>query len=465
MIRPLLRTRVTITSAARIRTPTTLNGNCGAAIRLQSSVATATATTPLHDATTIHPPSSLPTLVAASASSPPPRAARARPDKIVAAELSHLKSQISLLLSSGYPGLDSASKYYLQSSGKLFRPMVVFLMARATSVAPKVKGWEAACVSLEAKFNTPFAPKSIIADRNPDFTILSSRSMPANILGAAPGEPIAVLGTQRRLAEIVELIHTASLLHDDVVDHAETRRGMPSANVFSGNKLSVLAGDYMLGRASVFLARLRQPEVVELIAEVISELVKGELYQLTNTQADYGSQEYLSKSLDYYLEKTYLKTASLISKSCRAAAVLGGATEEVSHAAYTYGRHMGLAFQLIDDVLDYTGSSEELGKPVTADLELGLATAPVFYAWEEFPELGRMIARKFEQPGDAAKVYFRAQRGACIVANRRRRHGSWSTSPTEFSEHGNWHSHSATRRKKLSRSSPTPRRELGWRRS
>jgi hexaprenyl-diphosphate synthase len=335
---------------------------------------------------------------------PPP--GRVRPDKIVSTELNHLKSQISLLLSSGYPGLDSASKYYLQSSGKLFRPMVVFLMARATSVAPKVQGWEAACVSLESKFNNPIAPKSIIADKNPDLSLLSSRSLPANILGTAPGEAIAVLGTQRRLAEIVELIHTASLLHDDVVDHAETRRGMPSANVFSGNKLSVLAGDYMLGRASVFLARLRQPEVIELIAEVISELVKGELYQLTNTRTDYGSEEYLKKSLDYYLEKTYLKTASLISKSCRAAAVLGGATEPVANAAYVYGKHMGLAFQLIDDVLDYTGSSEELGKPATADLELGLATAPVFYAWEEFPELGPMIARKFEQPGDAARVCY-----------------------------------------------------------
>jgi len=368
--------------------------------RLQSSAAAAVATTIPIPEPDIPPAPGTPLRNA----SPTIPITRVRPDKIVSLELSHLKSQISLLLSSGYPGLDSASKYYLQSSGKLFRPMVVFLMARATSAAPKIKGWEASCVSLEAKFNKPIAPTSIIADRNPDLTILSSRSMPANILGTAPGEAIAVLGTQRRLAEIVELIHTASLLHDDVVDHAETRRGMPSANVFSGNKMSVLAGDYMLGRASVFLARLRQPEVIELIAEVISELVKGELYQLTNTRTDHGSAEYLSKSLEYYLEKTYLKTASLISKSCRAAAVLGGATEEVAHAAYVYGKHMGLAFQLIDDVLDYTGSSEELGKPATADLELGLATAPVFYAWEEFPELGPMIARKFEQEGDTAKV-------------------------------------------------------------
>jgi hexaprenyl-diphosphate synthase len=283
--------------------------------------------------------------------------------------------------------------------------MVVFLMSRATAVAPKVEGWESICAKFENTFNNPIAPPNIIADLNPDLSALSSRSMPASIPGR-PGEPIAVLGTQRRLAEIIELIHTASLLHDDVIDHAETRRGMPSANVYSGNKLSVLAGDYMLGRASIYLARLRQPEVTELIAEVISELVKGELFQLRNTSTDYRSAEYLSKSLDYYLEKTYLKTASLVSKSCRAAALLGGATEEVANAAYQYGRHMGLAFQLIDDVLDYTSTNEDIGKPANADLELGLATAPTFYAWEEFPELGPMIARQFSEKGDTAKVIF-----------------------------------------------------------
>ena len=326
------------------------------------------------------------------------------PGKVVELELDHLKSQIGLLLSSGYPGLDSASKYYLKSAGKLFRPMVLFLMARATSVAPKTPGWEAQCAELEKHFNKPLMPASILKDANPDLSMLSSRSMPASIPAAGSGAAVAVLGTQRRLAEIIELIHTASLLHDDVVDHADTRRGAPSANVFAGNKVSVLAGDYMLGRASVFLARLRQPEVTELIAEVISELVKGELYQLTNTRADAADAAYLQKSLDYYLEKTYLKTASLISKSCRAAALLGGATDDVAAAAYTYGKHMGLAFQLVDDVLDFTSSAEELGKPASADLELGLATAPVFYAWEEFPELGPMIARKFDQPGDAARV-------------------------------------------------------------
>lgn len=331
---------------------------------------------------------------------------KVNPEKIVAPELNHLKQQIQLLCSTNLPGLDITSKYYLQANGKLFRPMVVFLMSRATAVAPKKDGWKAVSSVLEKTFNNPVAPPEILKDFNPDFSTLSSKLMPVDILGG-PDQIVQVLGTQRRLAEIVELIHTATLLHDDVIDHAETRRGKPSANVFSGNKLSVLAGDYMLGRASVYLARLRNPEVIELLAEVIAELVKGELFQLQNTSTDYQSPEYLAESLNYYLEKTYLKSASLISKSCRAAAVLGGATNEICEAAYVYGKNLGLAFQLVDDVLDYTSSSEEIGKPASADLELGLATAPVFYAWEEYPELGPMIARQFAEPGDAAKVYSR----------------------------------------------------------
>lgn len=325
------------------------------------------------------------------------------PENIVAAELDHLKQQIQLLCSTNIPGLDTTSKYYLEANGKLFRPMVVFLMSRATAVAPKIDGWKSVTAKREKTFNNPLAPPGIIHDFNPDFSSLSSKTMPIDILGG-PDQIVQVLGTQRRLAEIVELVHAASLLHDDVIDHAETRRGKPSANIFSGNKLSILAGDYMLGRASMYLARLREPEVVELLAEVIAELVKGELFQLKNTDTDYRSPNYLQQSLDYYLEKTYLKTASLISKACRAAAILGGATDEISENAYIYGKHLGLAFQLVDDILDYTSSSEEIGKPASADLELGLATAPVFYAWEEYPELGPMIDRQFSEPGDVSKV-------------------------------------------------------------
>ena len=200
------------------------------------------------------------------------------------------------------------------------------------------------------------------------------------------------------------MIHTASLLHDDVIDNADSRRGRMSGNLAFGNKMAVLAGDFLFGRASVSLARLRDPEVVELLSTVIANLVEGEFMQLKNTSTDYTSPEFARQTMDYYLQKSYLKTASLISKSCRGSALLGGATREVADAAYNYGKGLGLAFQLVDDLLDFTVTEAELGKPAGADLKLGLATAPVIFALEQYRDLGLMIERQFDQPGDVEKV-------------------------------------------------------------
>lgn len=105
-------------------------------------------------------------------------------------------------------------------------------------------------------------------------------------------------------------------------------------------------------------------------------------------------------AFEYYLHKTYLKTASLMSKSCRAAAVLSGAQDDVIENCYSFGRNLGLCFQIVDDMLDYTSSDKAIGKPSQADLKLGLATAPILYAWKEEPALGELIGRKFSQPGD-----------------------------------------------------------------
>lgn len=162
------------------------------------------------------------------------------------------------------------------------------------------------------------------------------------------------------------MIHTASLLHDDVIDVSMTRRSQASANAEFGNKMAILAGDFLLARASVALARLRNVEVVELLATVISNLVEGEFMQLSNSgRASAAAAVPTASSKDnvlstdpddimvesesrfqYYLDKTYLKTASLIAKSSRAAAVLGGCSEEVNDLAYSYGRNIGLAFQV-----------------------------------------------------------------------------------------------------------------------
>jgi hexaprenyl-diphosphate synthase len=169
--------------------------------------------------------------------------------------------------------------------------------------------------------------------------------------------------------------------------------------------MAVLAGDFLLGRASVALARLRDPEVTELLATVIANLVEGEFMQLKNTARDEKNPLWTEDTVTYYLQKTYLKSASLISKSCRAAAVLGGSTPEVVEASYQYGKNLGMAFQLVDDMLDYTISSEELGKPGGADLELGLATAPLLFAWKDNQTLGKLVGRKFGEKGDAQKVH------------------------------------------------------------
>ena len=198
---------------------------------------------------------------------------------------------------------------------------------------------------------------------------------------------------QQRIAEITELIHVASLLHDDVIDNADKRRGLKALNSLFGNKVAILAGDFLLARASVSLAALRNSEVIALMSQVLEHLVAGEILQMTAGPDDAGS-------MDHYMRKTYYKTASLVANSCKSVAVLSGCTPEEATAAWDYGRHLGLAFQLIDDVLDFTGTDAELGKPAGNDLRSGLTTAPVLYAAEEYPELHALIRRKFREEGD-----------------------------------------------------------------
>ncbi|GAP90636.1 putative hexaprenyl pyrophosphate synthase [Rosellinia necatrix] len=316
------------------------------------------------------------------------------PLRTVAKEMKFLTGNIRQLLGSGHPSLDRVAKYYTQAEGKHVRPLIVLLMSRATALCPKN---EASPASSHASVNSPISPLDILSDVNPSSPLSSYSSEPEFTESE-------ILPSQRRLAEITELIHTASLLHDDVVDHSVSRRGSPSANFEFGNKMAVLAGDFLLGRASVALARLRNAEVIELLATVIANLVEGEFMQLKNTARDERNPTYSEDIFNYYLQKTYLKTASLISKSCRAAALLGRADAITVDAAYAYGRNLGLAFQLVDDMLDYTKSGKDLGKPAGADLELGLATAPLLFAWKTTPELGRLVGRKFEQEGDVQQA-------------------------------------------------------------
>ena len=320
------------------------------------------------------------------------------PLRVVGKEMKFLTKNIRQLLGSAQPILDTVAKYYTNSEGKHIRPLLVLLMSRATHQSTKSAQQDLPTLPSQSLIDDPISPSPILSDENP--------SQPPSIPLQEPSETLdpTILPSQRRLAEITELIHTASLLHDDVIDTSLTRRSAPSANVKFGNKMAVLAGDFLLGRASVALARLRDAEVIELLATVIANLVEGEFMQLRNTALDEADPIYTDETLSYYLQKTYLKSASLISKSCRAAALLGRSAPDVVDAAYTYGRNLGLAFQLVDDMLDYTTRPEsgELGKPAGADLDLGLATAPLFFAWKRDPRLGVLVGRKFAEDGDVA---------------------------------------------------------------
>ncbi|KAK6352786.1 coq1 putative hexaprenyl diphosphate synthase [Orbilia brochopaga] len=336
------------------------------------------------------------------------------PAAIVAGEMKALTQNIQDLLSSGHPSLDKVAKYYIQSEGKHLRPLVVLLMARATYSCPKLP---VDARRPTANINSPITSPSILQDFNPSYTSETPAPSPSTIA-------TQISPSQTRLAEITEMIHAASLLHDDVIDNAEARRGSPSGNLAFGNKMAILAGDFLLGRASVALARLRDAEVVELLATVIANLVEGEFMQLHNGATSPSGDargpppRYSPAAFEHYIQKTYLKTASLISKSCRAAAILGGSTRDIADAAYLYGKNLGLSFQLVDDLLDYTVASSDLGKPAQADLKLGLATAPVLFAWEQYEELGPMINRKFAEAGDVDKAWELVQKSNGLQRTR-----------------------------------------------
>jgi all-trans-nonaprenyl-diphosphate synthase len=197
----------------------------------------------------------------------------------------------------------------------------------------------------------------------------------------------------RRLAEITEMIHTASLLHDDVLDESDMRRGVPTVHSQYTNKIAVLAGDFLFAQSSWYLANLDHLEVVKLLSMVIKDLAQGEIQQGLN-RFDTGL------TLAAYLEKSYCKTASLMANSAKAATLLSELSDQQADDLYHYGRHLGLAFQIVDDILDFTGATETLGKPAGSDIKSGNLTAPVLFALEEKPYLEKLIVREFENPGD-----------------------------------------------------------------
>ncbi len=257
----------------------------------------------------------------------------------VESDLHLLTETLKRLVGARHPILYAAAEHLFGAGGKRVRPAIVLLISRATM----------------------------------------------------PGQDITP--KHRRLAEITEMIHTASLVHDDVVDEAEVRRGVPTVHSSFSNRIAVLAGDFLFAQSSWHLANLDNLDVVKLLSEVIMDLAEGEIQQ--------GLNRFDSEiTIDTYLDKSYYKTASLMANSSKSAGILSGASSEVSTHLYHYGRHLGLAFQIVDDILDFTASSDTLGKPSCSDLKSGNLTAPAIYALEAHPSLQGLIDREFAQEGD-----------------------------------------------------------------
>lgn len=175
------------------------------------------------------------------------------------------------------------------------------------------------------------------------------------------------------VAAIVEFIHTATLLHDDVVDESDMRRGKETANNVWGNQAAVLVGDFLYSRAFEMMVDVNEMRVMSIMAQTTNVIAEGEVLQLLNiNDADTSEKR--------YFEVIYSKTAKLFEAACQLGAVLAGLSEEQEKAVAQYGVHLGTAFQLVDDILDYVADSDEMGKNVGDDLAEGKPTLPLIYA-------------------------------------------------------------------------------------
>jgi octaprenyl-diphosphate synthase len=194
------------------------------------------------------------------------------------------------------------------------------------------------------------------------------------------------------LAAIVEFIHTATLLHDDVVDASPLRRGHSTANALWGNEASVLVGDFLYSRAFEMMVEIDNMRVMEILAKTTNTIAEGEVLQLLNCHDPEVTEE-------QYLRVIYSKTAKLFEAAARLGAVLGDQPPAIEEAMAKYGMHLGTAFQLIDDMLDYTADSKALGKNVGDDLAEGKPTLPLLYALRTGSDAQRLLLRSAIEQG------------------------------------------------------------------
>jgi octaprenyl-diphosphate synthase len=219
------------------------------------------------------------------------------------------------------------------------------------------------------------------------------RMRPAMVLMVA--KALGYNGTNHHLlAAVVEFIHTATLLHDDVVDESDMRRGRSTANAVFGNAASVLVGDYLYSRSFEMMVESNSMAVMSVLSGATTVIAEGEVLQLLNVHDP-------DVSLDRYLQVVRYKTAKLFEAAAEVGAIVAGATESVQQAAAAYGRHVGTAFQLIDDVLDYSGDAQALGKNVGDDLREGKPTMPLIRVMEVGTAQQRELIQEAIRTGEA----------------------------------------------------------------
>jgi len=323
------------------------------------------------------------------------------PFSTLSPHLEALRKTMLDLVDSDYPILSEVTQYYLQQPSKLIRPLLVFLFSQATNGLGKewhLKLQESTHTGgggCQDELNIPLSPPDIFMDYNPQFPQYTERFKENSVMAFGASRlqgkfhphneklPLLqttptlhpstdILPTQFHLAIIAEMIHTGSLLHDDVLDASALRRGVPSAPAKFKTKLSVLGGHFMVARASAALVQLRNPEVTQMLSRSMQNLIEGEMIQMKDViqaAADgvtlrLDSTKRSRKHQDMwniYLQKSYFKTGSLMARGLRATVMLGGCVQgEIwREVAYAYGRNFGIAFQVCCHTLfDTTDGSD-----------------------------------------------------------------------------------------------------------
>ena len=269
-------------------------------------------------------------------SAPQPLAPQNALTQPIAADMDAVNSVIRKELSSDVPLVNQIAEYIISAGGKRIRPQLVLLVANAYSYT----------------------------------------------------------GQQHHtLAAVIEFIHTATLLHDDVVDESDLRRGRKTANALFGNAASILVGDFIYSRAVQMMVSLNNMRVMQILADATNVIAEGEVLQLLNMHdPDVTEQR--------YLQVIRSKTAKLFEAACQLGALIAGASDTEIESAAELGRSLGTAFQLIDDVLDYSGNAQEIGKNVGDDLREGKPTLPLIYLLQHGSETERELVRTCIQHGD-----------------------------------------------------------------